>query len=179
MKRIILIAVVIAMLTSVALFAQDQNENANRPVKGQRQFISMKEQLNLTEQQIAKMDKLRTDHQKEMIQKNADLKTKEIEKTQALKDEDYKKAKALNKDIAKIYQDIDDKRIELHENMQKELTADQKKIVKENPHHMNGMGYGMFRNDGFGNSNSHNGRGCSERNGKGCRTTKRPMKGNK
>ena len=155
MKRFLLILTMIFILSSIALYAQDGNNKTSRYNTRENNYTSFREQLNLSEQQINTMDNLRTNHQKDMITMNANLKTKEIEKQQALKNDDYKKAKSLNKDIAKIKQDIADKRVDMQKAMKDVLTEEQKTLIKDNPHYMRGFGsgYGMHRDSNFGNRN--------------------------
>lgn len=91
MKKIIVFAVMLLFVTASALpqgRIKGQGKNM-KPGYGMEKVLS---KLNLTADQKAKIEKLRTEHQKTMIDLQADLKKKQVEKRDVIRNSNYTKA---------------------------------------------------------------------------------------
>lgn len=118
----------------------------------QRGPMWMDEDLNLTEQQQQKMEDLRFQHQKSMIQKKAALKTAELEMRNMMQEAnlDEKAVLAKQKEISTFKAAISEERVRQQIAMRKVLNAEQlQKFLKMH----RGRGFG----DGFhhGNKDMH------------------------
>lgn len=100
-------------------------------MRGDMQMGRMAEALELTDAQKEKIETLTFEHKKEMIASRAELKTLELEKQEAMKDDDFAAAKKLNIKIFDKKAEIANARLELKENIMKELTPEQQEQAKE------------------------------------------------
>jgi len=146
----VLVLVVMAAFGSLLLAQNHQNCEMNQPGMQQEHMgkmemnksgnqqdqmckMEMKDELKLTDKQKDDIEKLRVNHRKEVIVIQSEIKTRNIDKMQALENADFAKAKSLTKEIFDRQSVIAQKRIELHENIYKLLTAEQKDVLKKNP----------------------------------------------
>jgi Spy/CpxP family protein refolding chaperone len=150
MKKTILITVII-MALSIMLFAQqkpmkmmkdDCPDCGQMQMKGpmQNNYWDRMSELKLTPEQQKKIDALRDEHKKYLNLKEATLQNLRIDKQNAMQTEDYAKVKTLNKNISDLELEIANKQVDHHQAMMKELTPEQKELLKQ--HMGNGMGMG-------------------------------------
>jgi Spy/CpxP family protein refolding chaperone len=148
-KSIIRVIVLVVMVAfgSLLLAQNHQNCEMNKPGMQKEQMgkMEMKDELKLTDKQKDDIEKLRVNHRKEVIVIQSEIKTRNIDKMQALENADFAKAKTISKEIFDRQSQIAQKRIELHENIYKLLTAEQKEILKKNPRLM--QRHGMCDDD--------------------------------
>jgi hypothetical protein len=176
------------MLLTGALFAQgatpkkdmqvmpapNQNPNLKPRLTPDDAPMFMMEQLNLSKDQMAKLQDVRLEHQKRMNTLRAEVENLRLDIQKAIQGEKYSDAKKLNDTLYQKKKDMANAAIDHIQAMMKELTSDQKEIAKE--HFMmrgqgfhgkgdcmmqrKGMGQGHM---GQGNMQMHNRKG----NGKG------------
>lgn len=91
------------------------------------------EELNLTEQQQQKMDDLRFQHQKAMIQKNADLKEAKLEMQNMMQktEVDEKAVLGKQKQISALKAEIAEARLKHRLEMRKVLTPEQREKMNQ------------------------------------------------
>lgn len=89
------------------------------------------EVLDLKEEQVEKMEQIKTTYLKKKIKLNAELDSKKIDLKQALQNEDFSKAKALQKDISSIKAELSLEKISQLEEYSKILTDEQKEELEE------------------------------------------------
>jgi len=89
--------------------------------------------LNLTAEQTKKIDTIYRNHQKDMIDKRATIQKLQIDKQAAEAAENTSQVKRLIDDISKAEADIEKARVDLEQNILKELTAEQKEQYKQAP----------------------------------------------
>ena len=86
-----LIAIISALLVSQDLFAQEMIRERDRD------RLQIHQKLNLTEEQQEKVDALKFDHQKEMIDLKANLEKKKVEMAELKNKVNYTREEFLNK----------------------------------------------------------------------------------
>lgn len=86
-----LIAILYVLLVSQTLFAQEMMQERDRDQ------LKIHQKLNLTEEQKEKVDALKFDHQKEMIDLKANLEKKELEIAELKNKSNYTREEFLNK----------------------------------------------------------------------------------
>jgi Spy/CpxP family protein refolding chaperone len=166
MKKLLIALVIIAALSAM-LFAEAKDTpkkdisdsglgcptmrgpmNGNGPQGGMRMEMrqNMMEELKLTKEQMKKLEVLKTDHDKIMNTKQAELENLMIDKHIAMKADKFDQVKLINKSIAEIQLFIDNARVDHHAAMLKELTPEQKDKFKE----MMPMGMGKGMGKGMG-----------------------------
>lgn len=154
MKKTLLLMTLVALIltVSVSLFAQKHGrgmgpgKGMNCEMNGPEMFgPEMFKELKLTADQIKKIDEIRDNHRKEMIQLNADLEKKRIDEKNAVINEKYADAKKISKEINALHGTISEKRIDLIENIGKQLTAEQKEVLKAKRMERPGMHKGMHQ----------------------------------
>lgn len=112
--------------------AEGQGHDGMRgEMHGEMMMGRMMETLELTDAQKDKIETLNFEHKKQMIATRAELKTLELEKREALKDDNFAAAKKLNIKIFDKKAEIANARLELKENIMKELTPEQQEKAKE------------------------------------------------
>ena len=152
MKKYLVLTVLLALLAT-PLLAQDANYPHSRgqmPMMSQKQFQQghnmkqgpegkgqqmgfpfwMAEELELTEDQIEKIDDYQDDSRKVSIDLKADINKLQIDERNALEDENYKEARKV---IDQIYQKkatLAKELITLKEKISSVLTEDQKDMIK-------------------------------------------------
>lgn len=90
-KMFALIAILYVLLVSQTLFAQEMMQERDRDQ------LKIHQKLNLTEEQKEKVDALKFDHQKEMIDLKANLEKKELEIAELKNKSNYTREEFLNK----------------------------------------------------------------------------------
>lgn len=105
--------------------------------------MTIKEMLNLSDKQTKKMDELKTALQKQINTMNAQIQNLALDKEKAMKDEDFNNAKKLNGQIFDLKKAMANARIDHMQAMLKELSADQKAIIKEQCQLKGGMMMGQ------------------------------------
>jgi Spy/CpxP family protein refolding chaperone len=158
MKKILLITLVL-LAFSFVLFAQktDKPEMEKGCPMSQKQDMKMGEgemgnhqnmmkELDLTKEQLKKMEALRDEHMKYLNVKQAELENLRIDKQNAMKAEQFDKAKRANKSIADLQLFIENAMVDHKAAMMKELTPEQKaKMMEMKPQGMKGMKHGKGR----------------------------------
>ena len=94
-------------------------------------FERIRDELDLTKEQIKQMDELNSSNKKETIRTKADIRILEIDKKDALKTKNFKKAKKIVSDIFKLKETLVIKRIEMQEERWNILDAEQQAKVEE------------------------------------------------
>lgn len=112
------------------------------------------DELKLTDKQTEKLGTLRSDFEKTRNTLQAEMENLQIDIDAAMKAENYGKAKELTKQLNAKKTLLDEARIEFQANRMKELTKEQKEIMKKNmPMMMNHknfpMGHSMHGNCGM------------------------------
>ncbi|MFO7659425.1 MAG: hypothetical protein R6V77_00765 [Candidatus Cloacimonadaceae bacterium] len=155
MRKIIVITMVMLMLGFV-LYAQNMRQNqmkddcddcgdckeqpmmkskgVNNPQSGHRNMNwdkNMMKELNLNEAQIKKLETLRADHAKQLNTNKARLQNLQIDKNKAMKAEEFAKVKQFNKNIADLELEMSNLKVDHHQALMKELTAEQKAKFEE------------------------------------------------
>jgi Spy/CpxP family protein refolding chaperone len=95
-KLLVFAVVLAALLISGNLFSQEFH-HGNRERDGMRNRDRIQEKLNLSEEQIDKIEALRLSHKKEMINLNADVELKEVELEQLKSSVNFSREAYLNK----------------------------------------------------------------------------------
>src|ERR1035437_1837433 len=120
-----------------------QQENVNKPpqfkkgmrhgMEGHKKF--MREKLNLTDQQVSKIESLRSGHMKKMIDLKAELKKSMIDEKSIRNKENFTREDIIAgvEKANKIRNDIAIEKANYRMDVWETLTPEQKKIVKENP----------------------------------------------
>lgn len=121
------------------------------------------EELKLTKEQMKKLETLKTDYEKIINTKQAELENLMIDKHLAMKADKFDQVKAINKQIADLELFIDNARVDHHAAMLKELTPEQRDKFKE----MTPMGRGMGMHQGM-NKGPGQGKGMHKGMGNGC-----------
>jgi len=91
-KMFIIIAILSALVISKDLFAQEMMVH-----KRDRDRLQIHQKLNLTDEQQEKVDALKFDHQKEMIDLKANLEKKEVEMAELKNKGNYSREEFLSK----------------------------------------------------------------------------------
>ena len=105
-------------------------ELESRNVEGSM-FDKIRDELDLTKEQIKQMDELQSSNKKETIRTKADIRILEIDKKDALKIKNFKEAKKIVSDIFKLKETLVIKKIELQEKRWNILDAEQQAKVEE------------------------------------------------
>lgn len=87
--------------------------------------------LGLSEDQIAKIQKVETEHQKAMIDLKAEKDKIKLEKRDAMKESEYDAAKKLNAKLTDVNEKIMNSKVDLKNEVEKVLTKEQLEKVKE------------------------------------------------
>lgn len=91
MKKVIVLAVMLLFISASA-FPQGRSKGPGKTTKQGYGIEMMMSKLNLTADQKAKIEKIRTAHQKTMIDLKADLQKKQVEKRDVIRNSNYAKA---------------------------------------------------------------------------------------
>jgi Spy/CpxP family protein refolding chaperone len=91
MKKLVIFAVMLLFVTASAL-PQGRSKGPGKNNKSGYGMVNVLSKLNLTADQKSKIEKLRTAHQKTMIDLKADLQKKQIEKRDIVRNSNYAKA---------------------------------------------------------------------------------------
>lgn len=167
MKKLIILALTL-MLFAGALLAQkaDMKDKQNMPMNGDPMMSCMQE-MKLTDAQMKKFEELKTGFTKTHNTAEAEIENMQIDMHSALKAEMFTEAKALNKQIFAKKNMLADARIDFMAARMKELTPDQKEIMKKymaqfkgGKHMMNGQG--MMHGQGMMNRKGRQGENCSD-----------------
>lgn len=117
--------------------------------------------LNLTEEQIAKMDKIRLTHKKSMIELKYKLELKMVDFMELMSNNpDEKKALSMIDEVSKIKTEMEKSKIMNHFAMRGILNKDQQKIFDK-------IGNGMIMEKGMGNHKGMN-EGFNQNEGNNC-----------
>lgn len=144
-RRIITTLILTAVLLSAFAIPAMAKGNMNNDARPIEQFKNgagrMIEPLNLTEEQMDKMQQMRFENQKWMIDMKAKLEHKMLElREYTHMNPNEKKALAVAEEIGKLRTEMEKNRISQHFKMRNLLTAEQKEIF-DNMGFMGGMGH--------------------------------------
>ncbi len=170
MKHITIILIALTLITG-SLFAQGSVNNkkmaAPRTPNENPKFVdrltpmdapmSLKDKMNFTDKQSAKMEELKLNLQKQMNTMQAQIDNLKLDKQNAMKAENFSQAKKLNGQIFDLHKEMSNARIDNMQAMLKELTEDQKAILKEHCEMGRGMGGGGMMMWGNGMRNNRKG----------------------
>jgi len=148
MKKIILvIAGIVAVTTMLMAFdgpgfdsREKQRRDFGHPkfesrnVEGSM-FERIRDELELTKEQIKQMDKLRSSNKKECIKLKSDMNILQVDKKDALKEFNFKEAKKNTGKIFEVKKNLAIKRIELQEQRWNILDAEQQAKIEEMMQH--------------------------------------------
>ncbi|MDA3885969.1 MAG: Spy/CpxP family protein refolding chaperone [Candidatus Delongbacteria bacterium] len=100
--------------------------------KGDHYFgPKLKEMLDLTDQQVEKMHKIKIKYEKNKIDLNADAKKLKIDKQEAMKDMDFDKAKKITKELSDIRTKMQIMKIDQKQEITKLLNKEQIEKMKK------------------------------------------------
>ena len=144
--KLLLTTLVLTFALSVcASFAQPFDDDM-RMIRHKRSFMNIPD---LTEDQISKIQKLRLEHQKEMLPIKTKLQSKQLElRTMILEESDQKNIETKIEDIGQIRTEMMKKRM-AHRLQIRDLLTDKQKV------HFDTMGFG--RHDRHGRGMGHKG----------------------
>ena len=144
MKKIILvIAGIVALSTMLMAFdgpGFDSREKQGRDFEHPKfesrnvegsMFERIRDELDLTKEQIRQMDELRSSNKKECIKLKSDMNILQVDKKDALKEFNFKEAKKITGKIFEVKKNLAIKRIELQEQRWNILDAEQQAKVEE------------------------------------------------
>ncbi len=144
MKKIILVIVgIVALATMLMAFdgpefdpCEKHGRDFYRPKYESRNvegamFERIRDELNLTKEQIKQMDELRSSNKKACIKLKSDMNILQVDKKDALKDFNFKEAKKITGKIFEIKKNLAIKRIEMQEGRWNILDAEQQAKVEE------------------------------------------------
>ncbi|MDY6915213.1 MAG: Spy/CpxP family protein refolding chaperone [Candidatus Cloacimonadota bacterium] len=140
MKKLLITLTLVAMVTSAFAWGGREINDGNRKWDAQdvpRMRMNEEdgqtcyEELDLTETQLEKLDKIRVNQQKDMIQFRSETQILNIDKREALQNKNFNKAKNIVKDIYNKKQEQAIKRIEYQEERWNLLTPEQQEKAKE------------------------------------------------
>lgn len=117
--------------------------------------MSMHQMLNLSKEQEAKLETIKNEHQKQMIDLKAAIEKINIDIKDAFKNEKYDLVKTLNVTLYTKKREIADAHIDHIQAMLSELNAEQKEIAKEHFQSMGNKGMGMGGQAGFSSRKQH------------------------
>lgn len=146
MKKISAILVVL-ILASASLFAWEgkeqkrlEQQNSGKKIHPKRiekcennEFgmkLEMMEELELSNSQIKKMEKIKTNHRKQQIRFKADIEILKIDKREAMKNKNFANAKKINSEISKLKLQMANAKIDKQAAIWTELTEEQKEKAK-------------------------------------------------
>jgi Spy/CpxP family protein refolding chaperone len=128
-------------------------ETLNKPPqkKGMRQGMEghknfMREKLHLTDQQVSKIESLRSEHMKKMIDLKAELKKNMIDLKSIREKDNFTRAEVISgvEKATKIKNDMALSKANHRMDIWETLTPEQKKMVKENPQWLMGGKHPMM-----------------------------------
>jgi hypothetical protein len=120
--------------------------NQARPMMKHDGMMNCLEELKLTDAQKNKFEELRVAFQKTENSLAAEIENLRIDMKTAIKAENFKLAKDLNKQISAKEATLQDARLDFMAARMKELSAEQKQILKDNMRPMMMQGNGMGHN---------------------------------
>jgi Spy/CpxP family protein refolding chaperone len=157
-RKIIMAAAVMALCAQPLVFAQGGGKKAPGPGKGEKKQMMMehrgrffgdpermKKELNLTDEQVTKIEDINKEHRKKMLDYKEKLAPKEIQLKKLLLEDsvDMARVRSLLKEIGDLRVELQALRIEHRLNIEKVLTPDQKAKMRQHRRHM--MKKGMDR----------------------------------
>ncbi len=168
MKKLMLLSIVLLLVSGVLVAQHPGMKGNDKPMMhqqmGKGMGMGMKmdcmDEMKLTDAQKKKFEDLRTAFQKTENTLSAEIENLRIDMHTAIRAENFSKAKEMNKQIATKENQLADARIDFMAARLKELTTEQKEIMKSNmmqfmgqKHQMKGMqdckgmqgGMGMHR----------------------------------
>jgi Spy/CpxP family protein refolding chaperone len=174
MKKLMILSIALLLVSGV-LLAQHPGMKGpmqDRPMMqakmGKGMGMDCIEEMKLTDAQMKKFEELRTSFQKTENTISAEIENLKIDIHTAIRAENFSKAKELNKQIANKENLLADARIDFMAARLKELSPEQKEIMKKsmmqfmgNKPKMQGMQGGMGMQKQMGNCGD-----CDDHNGK-------------
>ena len=130
MKRFLVVLMVMGLSTAVLGFGGKKHGRMNGK-KGCFDKIEKFEELKLTTEQKEKIEDLRLEFKKEMVDIDAKLERLRIEKREASKDNKFSEIKDLNEKLSEIRVEKMNRGVDLKEKIYTQLTDEQKKTMKE------------------------------------------------
>ncbi|MDD4100658.1 MAG: Spy/CpxP family protein refolding chaperone [Candidatus Cloacimonetes bacterium] len=165
MKRIIMTSLALALLI-VALPAQmGAHQHRAMPekgeMKGMHEMAACMEELKLTDAQKQKFETARSTFEKQQNTLEAEIKNLRLDVADAMKAENVKRVKELNQQITTKQLQMKNARVDLWASHMKELSPEQKEIMKKHMAKMGGMmgGKGQFHS-ARGHKGGHGMGGC-------------------
>ena len=116
----------------------------------------MIEELKITDDQLVKIDAIRFEFQKKMIDVKANMQKTKLEKREAIKNEDFAKAKSITEAYFKNRATEEVDKLDMMEKMLNELTPEQRKKFTTLKRNRGGMRDGARGTGRRGNRNSMN-----------------------
>ncbi|MCC6551263.1 MAG: periplasmic heavy metal sensor [Ignavibacteriaceae bacterium] len=148
LRSIILMLAMAVFAFQVTVNAQGRGPRDDRPEWGKKYM----EKLDLTDAQQEKIEKLRIDHQKQMVDLKASLEKEQIAMKELLgKDDLSRSAYVAQQDKLAAARDKIQKAVANHQmDIYEQLNADQKKTWRENHRRRSNDSKGNFRKGGRG-----------------------------
>jgi len=134
------------------------NKQSNYNSAGFRFGPRMIEELKITDEQLVKIDAIRFEFKKKMIDVKANKQKIQLEKREAIKNENFTKAKSITKEYFKTRATEEVDKLNMMEKMLNELTPEQRKKftnLKRNRGSMNGVDRGTGRRGGMRNTTNN------------------------
>ncbi|HHE37548.1 MAG TPA: hypothetical protein ENL20_03120 [Candidatus Cloacimonetes bacterium] len=136
-KTIVTIIAALALLSMLAAFERpcgrfgypEGGGKGSVPFNRFEESPSMFEELELTDDQIERMESIRTEFQKKNIKLHSDIEVLEIDKLIAIRNENYDEAKTLMDQIFEIRKELAKNHLEMIEKKNEILTPEQKEIA--------------------------------------------------
>ncbi len=182
MNKLIIISLALILASGLLMAQKFEGKHCDEPGMGKQMNPAMPmlknqgmmecmDELKLTDAQKKKFDELRTAFQKTENSLAAEIENLKIDMHTAIKAENFKQAKELNKQISAKETALQDARLDFMAARMKELSPEQKAIMKKNmkPMLMQGKdmkqdckGQGMMQMHGMGNCGDCNEHGTMQ-----------------
>lgn len=150
-KKIIMAAAIMALCAQPLLFAQGGGKKGPGPAKGAKKQMMMehrghffgdpermKKDLNLTDEQVARIEGINKEHRKKMLDYKEKLAPREIQLKKLLLEDtvDMARVRTLLKEIGDLRVELQALRIEHRLDIEKVLTPDQKTKMRQHRRHI-------------------------------------------
>ncbi|MDY0151870.1 MAG: hypothetical protein RBS43_06310 [Candidatus Cloacimonas sp.] len=167
MKKLIITSLTLMLLVGMLLAQKPPLKEMQAQNMKDDPMMSCMQEMKLTDAQMKKFEELKTGFTKIQNTTEAEIENMQIDMHAALKAEKFTEAKALNKQLFAKKNMLADVRIDFMAARMKELTPDQKEIMKKNMaefqggrHMMNGKG--MMHGQGMMNRKGRQGDDCTD-----------------
>ncbi len=157
MKKLLILSIALILASGILIAQKADGEHCGqhmmqKPMLNQVKAMKMDakmecwDEMKLTDAQKKKFDELRTAFQKTENSLDAEIENLRIDMHTAIKAENFKQAKELNKQISAKQTALQDARLDFMAARMKELSAEQKEIMKKNLPQMMMHRKGMMNN---------------------------------